>query len=85
MKQINEELDARRKQEKRQAEKIKNPQERKQKLEEFKHSKYALLTKKENLIVEGINQKIKLIKRRAYGFINFDNFRRRVLLNWYSS
>jgi transposase len=34
-------------------------------------------------IVEGINQKIKLIKRRAYGFTNFDNFRRRVLLNWY--
>jgi transposase len=33
--------------------------------------------------VEGINQKIKLIKRRAYGLTNFDNFRRRVLLNWY--
>ena len=35
--------------------------------------------------VEGINQKIKLIKRRAYGLTNFDNFRRRVLLNWYFS
>ncbi|EAW36007.1 transposase [Lyngbya sp. PCC 8106] len=33
--------------------------------------------------VEGINQKIKLIKRRAYGLTNFDNFRRRVLLNWH--
>ncbi len=33
-------------------------------------------------IVEGINQKIKLIKRRAYGMTNFDNFRRRILLNW---
>ena len=33
--------------------------------------------------VEGINQKIKLIKRRAYGLSNFDNFRRRVLLNWH--
>ncbi|EDX75931.1 hypothetical protein MC7420_5365 [Coleofasciculus chthonoplastes PCC 7420] len=33
--------------------------------------------------VEGINQKIKLIKRRGYGLNNFDNFRRRVLLNWY--
>jgi transposase len=33
--------------------------------------------------VEGINQKIKLIKRRAYGLTNFSNFRRRVLLNWY--
>ncbi len=33
--------------------------------------------------VEGINQKIKLIKRRAYGLTNFGNFRRRVLLNWH--
>ena len=33
--------------------------------------------------VEGINQKIKLIKRRAYGLTNFANFRRRVLLNWH--
>ena len=29
--------------------------------------------------VEGINQKIKLIKRRAYGLTNFDSFRRRIL------
>ncbi len=33
--------------------------------------------------VEGINQKIKLIKKRAYGLSNFNNFRRRVLLNWH--
>lgn len=33
--------------------------------------------------VEGINQKIKLIKRRAYGVTNFDNFRHRVLLTWH--
>jgi len=33
--------------------------------------------------VEGINQKIKLIKRRAYGLNCFDNFRRRVLLHWH--
>ena len=33
--------------------------------------------------VEGINQKIKLIKRRGYGLTNFGNFRRRVLLNWH--
>jgi transposase len=26
-------------------------------------------------VVEGINQKIKLIKRKAYGLSNFDNFR----------
>jgi transposase len=36
-------------------------------------------------VVEGINQKIKLIKKRAYGLSNFDNFRRRILLNWYFS
>ena len=35
--------------------------------------------------VEGINQKIKLIKRRGYGLNNFNNFRRRVLLNWHFS
>ncbi|ELS05553.1 transposase family protein [Xenococcus sp. PCC 7305] len=33
--------------------------------------------------VEGINQKIKLIKRKAYGLTNFGNFRRRVLLHWH--
>lgn len=33
--------------------------------------------------VEGINQKIKLIKRRGYGLTNFDNFRRRTLLSWH--
>lgn len=34
-------------------------------------------------VVEGINNKIKLIKRKAYGFRNFDNFRIRCLLNWH--
>ena len=162
--QVNKELDSRRKQEKRQAEKIKNKKEREQKLQGIKNSKYPLLKKKEKLneaekeklnevrkvapdlmamyqekeklrnifesqitgdeafwkivewtesaykyfpqscqtikrwieeilayfdnrttqgTVEGINQKIKLIKRRAYGLTNFDNFRRRVLLNWH--
>ncbi|MEH2168210.1 MAG: ISL3 family transposase [Nostoc sp.] len=33
--------------------------------------------------VEGINNKLKLIKRSAYGFRNFDNFRVRCLLNWH--
>ncbi|MFL9455865.1 ISL3 family transposase [Tolypothrix bouteillei VB521301_2] len=33
-------------------------------------------------IVEGINNKLKLIKRSAYGFRNFENFRIRCLLNW---
>jgi transposase len=30
-------------------------------------------------VMEGINNKIKLIKRQGYGFSNFDNFRRRLL------
>jgi len=29
--------------------------------------------------MEGINNKLKLIKRQAYGFVNFDNFRARLL------
>lgn len=32
--------------------------------------------------VEGVNNKLKLIKRSGYGFRNFDNFRVRCLLNW---
>jgi transposase len=35
-----------------------------------------------NGVVEGINNKIKLLKRSAYGFRNFDNFRDRILLTW---
>jgi transposase len=34
-------------------------------------------------VVEGINNKLKLIKRAAYGFRNFDNFRLRCLLTWH--
>jgi transposase len=30
-------------------------------------------------VMEGINNRIKLIKRQAYGFANFDNFRSRLL------
>ncbi|BBD70632.1 transposase [Nostoc commune NIES-4072] len=33
--------------------------------------------------VEGINNKLKLIKRLGYGFRNFNNFRLRSLLNWH--
>jgi transposase len=29
--------------------------------------------------MEGINNRIKLIKRQAYGFVNFDTFRERLL------
>ena len=34
-------------------------------------------------VVEGINNKLKLIKRRGYGFRNFDNFQIRSLLTWH--
>jgi transposase len=33
-------------------------------------------------VVEGINNKLKLIKRSAYGFRNFENYRIRCLLTW---
>ena len=33
--------------------------------------------------VEGINNKLKLIKRSGYGFKNFENFRIRCLLTWH--
>jgi transposase len=33
-------------------------------------------------VVEGINNKLKLIKRSAYGFRNFENFRVRCFLSW---
>ena len=32
--------------------------------------------------VEGINNKIKAIKRRAFGYLNFSNFRRKVLIEF---
>jgi transposase len=35
--------------------------------------------------VEGINNKLKLIKRLGYGFRNFNNFRLRSLLHWHFS
>ena len=34
-------------------------------------------------VVEGINNKLKLIKRRGYGFRNFDNFSQRCFLTWH--
>jgi transposase len=36
-----------------------------------------------NGVVEGINNKLKLIKRSGYGFRNFENFRIRCLLQWH--
>ena len=49
MKQINDELDERRKNEKRQADQLKNKKERERKQEALKNSKYPLLKKKEKL------------------------------------
>ena len=34
-------------------------------------------------VVEGINNKLKLIKRKGFGFRNFDNFRLRSLLSFH--
>ncbi|NCQ86350.1 MAG: transposase, partial [Microcystis aeruginosa W13-18] len=36
-----------------------------------------------NGVVEGINNKIKIIKRRCYGFRNFRNFWVRSMLSWH--
>jgi transposase len=33
--------------------------------------------------VEGVNNKLKLIKRSAYGFRNFENYKNRCLLTWH--
>jgi hypothetical protein len=36
-----------------------------------------------NAIVEGINNKLKLLKRCGFGFRNFNNFEIRALLFWH--
>jgi transposase len=36
-----------------------------------------------NAIVEGINNKLKLLKRSGFGFRNFNNFETRALLFWH--
>jgi transposase len=38
-----------------------------------------------NGIVEGINNKLKLLKRSGFGLRNFDNFELRALLSWHFS
>nr|WP_281167031.1 transposase [Baaleninema simplex] len=37
------------------------------------------LSRTTNGVMEGINNRLKLIKRQAYGFINFENMRMRFL------
>jgi len=34
-------------------------------------------------VVEGVNNNLKLIKRSAYGFRNFENYKNRCLLTWH--
>jgi transposase len=34
-------------------------------------------------MVEGINNRLKVIKRNGFGFRNFDNFEKRSLLFWH--
>ncbi|MEB6181569.1 transposase [Enterococcus casseliflavus] len=41
---------------------------------------YALKTRYSNSALEGTNNKIKVIKRVAYGYRNFHNFRARIYL-----
>lgn len=41
----------------------------------------SVVYKYSNGITEGFNNKIKVLKRNAYGFRNFDNFRKRIILN----
>ncbi|MFB2974389.1 ISL3 family transposase [Aerosakkonema sp. BLCC-F183] len=36
-----------------------------------------------NAMVEGINHRLKVLKRCAFGFKNFDNFAKRALLHWH--
>jgi len=33
-------------------------------------------------VIEGISNRLKLIKRQAYGFVNFENFRDRLLTSF---
>lgn len=41
----------------------------------------SVVYKYSNGITEGFNNKIKVLKRNAYGYRNFENFRKRILLN----
>ncbi|MEL6381377.1 MAG: transposase, partial [Cyanobacteria bacterium J06626_18] len=34
-------------------------------------------------VVEGINNRLKLIKRSGYGFRNFERFKLRCLISWH--
>jgi transposase len=64
MTQINKELDSRRKEEKRQAEKLKNKKQREEKTQGIKNSKYPLLKKKEKL-TEIEKEKLKELEKVA--------------------
>ena len=46
----------------------------------IKEIRNSLLVPYSNGVMEGYNNKIKVLKRIAFGFRNFDNFRTRILL-----
>ena len=46
----------------------------------FEHILNYFIERWTNAFAEGVNNKIKLIKRRAFGFTNFDHFRLRILV-----
>jgi transposase len=47
----------------------------------FRYIINSVVYKYSNGITEGFNNKIKVLKRNAYGFHDFDNFKKRILLN----
>jgi transposase len=47
----------------------------------FRYIINSVVYKYSNGMTEGFNNKIKVLKRNAYGFHDFDNFKKRILLN----
>ena len=45
-----------------------------------KYMKYIFESNITNSLIEGLNNKIKSIKRTAFGYSNFSNFKKRVLI-----
>ena len=45
-----------------------------------KYMKYIFESNITNSLIEGFNNKIKSIKRTAFGYSNFSNFKKRVLI-----
>ena len=45
-----------------------------------KYMKYIFESNITNSLIEGLNNKIKSIKRTAFGYSNFSNFKKRILI-----